>query len=49
MGWTDEYCGFVVEAHYENNRSVIVAEKAFGTRFVLGRNASAPDRKTILL
>ena len=31
--------GFVVEAYYENNR----------TRFALGRSASVPDRKTILL
>jgi hypothetical protein len=48
MGWTGEHRGFVVEAYYENNQSVI-ATRAFRTRFVLGRNASVPDRKTILL
>jgi len=40
---------FVVEAYYENNRSVIATQRAFCTRFALGRNASVPDRKTILL
>ena len=40
---------FVVEAHYENNRSVIATQRAFRTHFALGRNASVPDRKTILL
>ena len=39
--------GFVVEAYYENNRSVIATQRAFRTRFALGRNASVPDRKTI--
>ena len=41
--------GFVVEAYYENSRSVIATHRAFRTRFALGRNASVPDRKTILL
>ena len=41
--------GFVVEAYYENSRSVIATQRAFRTRFALGRNASVPDRKTILL
>ena len=49
MGWTGEHRGFVVEAYYENNRSVIATQRAFRTRFALGRNASVPDRKTILL
>ena len=49
MGWTGEHWGFVVEAYHENNRSVIVTQRAFRTRFALGRNASVPDRKTILL
>ena len=49
MGWTDEHRGFVVEAYYENNRSVIATQRAFRTRFAFGRNASVPDRKTILL
>jgi hypothetical protein len=49
MGWTDEHRGFVVEAYYENNRSVIATQGVFCTRFALGRNASVPDRKTILL
>ena len=40
---------FVVEAYYVNNRSVIGTQRAFRTRFALGRNASVPDRKTILL
>uniref|UniRef100_A0A8D2J2S7 Transposase n=1 Tax=Varanus komodoensis TaxID=61221 RepID=A0A8D2J2S7_VARKO len=31
-----------------NNRSVIKTQRAFRTRFVLARNASVPDRKTIL-
>ena len=41
--------GFVFEAYYENNHSVIATQRAFRTRFALGRNASVPDRKTILL
>ena len=41
--------GFVVEAYYENNRSVTATQRAFHTRFALGQNASVPDRKTILL
>ena len=41
--------GFVVEAYYENNRSVIATQRAFRTRFAIGRNASVRDRKTILL
>ena len=41
--------GFVVEAYYENSRSVIATQRAFRTRFAIGRNASVPDRKTILL
>jgi len=41
--------GFVVEAYYENNRSVIAKQRAFCTRFALGRNASVADRKMILL
>jgi len=49
MGSTGEHRGFVVKAYYENNRSVIAAQTAFRTRFVLGRNTSVPDRKTILL
>jgi hypothetical protein len=49
MGWTGEHWGFVVEAYYENNRSVIAMQRAFRTCFALGRNASVPDRKTILL
>ena len=40
---------FVVEAYYENNRSVIATQRAFHTRFALGRNASVPHRKKILL
>ena len=49
MGWTGEHRGFVVEAYYENSRSVIATQTASRTRLVLGRNASVPDRKTILL
>jgi len=49
MGWTGEHWGFVVEAYYENNRSVITTQRAFCTRFTLGRNAPVPDQKTILL
>jgi len=49
MGWTGEHRGFVVEAYYENNRSVTATQREFRTRFALGRNASVPDRKTILL
>jgi hypothetical protein len=49
MGWTGEHRGFVVEAYYENSRSVIAMQRAFLTRFALGRNASVPDRKKILL
>jgi len=49
MVWTGEHRGFAVEAYYENNRSVIATQRAFRTRFALGRNASVPDRKTILL
>lgn len=49
MGWTGEHKGFVVEEYYENNRSVIAMQRAFRTCFALGRNASVPDRKTILL
>ena len=49
MGWTGERRGVVVEAYYENSRSVIATQRAFRTRFVLGRNASVPVRKTILL
>jgi len=41
--------GFVVEEYYENSRSVIATQRASRTRFALGRNASVPDRKTILL
>jgi hypothetical protein len=47
--WTSEHRGFVVEAYYQNNRSVIATQRAFCTRFTLGRNASLPDRKMILL
>jgi len=39
MGWTGEHRGFVVEAYCENNRSVIATQRAFCTRFALGRNA----------
>ena len=39
MGWTGEHWSFVVEAYYENNRSVIATQRAFHTRFALGRNA----------
>ena len=49
MGWTGVHRGLVVEAYYENNRSVIATQRAFRTRFALGRNASVPDRETILL
>ena len=49
MGLTGEHRGFVVEAYYENNCSVIATQRAFRTRFVLGRNASVPNRKKILL
>jgi hypothetical protein len=49
MGWTNEHQGFVVEAYYENNRSVLATHRAFRTHFALGQNASVPDRKTILL
>ena len=49
MGWTGVHRGLVVEAYYENNRSVIATQRAFRTRFALRRNASVPDRKTILL
>ena len=49
MVWTGEHRGFAVEAYYENNRSVIAMQRAFRTRFALGRNASVPDRKTIFL
>jgi len=40
---------FVVEAYYENSRSVTATQRPFRTRFALGRNASVQDRKTILL
>jgi transposase len=49
MGWNGERWGFVVEAYYENNRSVLATQRAIRTRFELGQNASVPDRKTILL
>jgi hypothetical protein len=49
MGWTGEHWGFVVEAYYENNHSVLATQRVFCTRFALGRNASVPDRKMILL
>jgi hypothetical protein len=49
MGWAGEHRGFVVEAYYENNCSVIGMQRAFRTRFALSRNASVPDQKTILL
>jgi hypothetical protein len=49
MGWTGEHRGFVVEAYYENNCSVIATQRAFRTHCVLGRNASVPDQKAILL
>ena len=54
MGWTGEHRDFVVEAYYENNRSVLATQCVFRTRFAFGRfafgrNASVPDRKTILL
>jgi hypothetical protein len=49
MGWTGEHWGFVVEAYYENNHSVIATQRAFRTLFALGQNASVSDRKTILL
>jgi hypothetical protein len=39
MVWTGEHGGFVVEAYYENNRSVIATQRAFRTRFALGQNA----------
>jgi hypothetical protein len=44
-----EHWGFVVEAYYENNPSVIMTQRAFHTRFALGRNESVPYQKTILL
>jgi hypothetical protein len=49
MGWPSEHRGFVVEAYYENNSFVIATQRALRTRFALGRNASVPYRKTILL
>jgi len=49
MGWTGEHRGFAIEAYCENSRSVIATQRAFRTRLVLRRNASVPDRKTILL
>jgi hypothetical protein len=39
MGSTLEQRGFVVEACYENNRSVIATQKAFRSRLALGQNA----------
>ena len=39
MGQTGEHRGFVVEAYYENNRSVMVTQRAFRTHFALGQNA----------
>jgi hypothetical protein len=44
-----EHRAFVVEAYYENNRSVIATQRTFRTRFALGRSAFVPDWKTILL
>jgi len=35
MGWTSQHLGYVVEAYYENNRSVIATQRAFRTRFAL--------------
>ena len=37
--------GFVVEAYYENSRSVIATQRAFRSRFALCRNASVPIGK----
>ena len=39
VGWTGEHRGFVVEAYCENSRSVVATQRAFRTRFALGRNA----------
>ena len=39
IDWTGKHQGFVVEAYYEDNLSVIATQTAFRTRFALGRNA----------
>lgn len=49
MAWTGEHRGFVIEAYYENNRSVIATQRAFRREFALGPNAPVPSRNTILL
>ena len=48
MRWAGEHRGFVVEAYYENNRSVIATQRAFRRHYAFG-SKSVPDQKTILL
>jgi hypothetical protein len=49
MAWSGEHRAYVVETDLKNAESVIATQRLVRTHFSLGRNATVPDRKTILL
>jgi len=48
MPWSGEFRGFVVEAFFKNNESVIATQRAFRTHFRIPSKGDVPTRKTIL-
>jgi hypothetical protein len=49
MAWSGEHRAYIVETYLKNAESVIATQWLVWTHFRLGRNATVPDRKTILL
>jgi transposase len=49
MAWSGEHRAYVVETYLKNAESVIAAQWLVRKHFRLGRNATVPDRKTILV
>jgi hypothetical protein len=49
MAWSGEHRAYVVETYFKNAESLIATQRLVRTPFKLGRNATVPDRKTILL
>jgi hypothetical protein len=49
MAWSGEHRAYIVETYLKNAESVIATQRLVQTHFRLGRNATFPNRKTILL
>jgi len=47
MAWLREHQAFIVEEFIKNGGSPVATQRAFHSRFALGRREAVPDKKTI--